>query len=798
MDSKNIKTDVRGALFIGISMPILAEEKEDIVTEETVEEVNEETTEEIVSEIIEDVEENSEADSLEVLEIEEEIEEKTTSKAVDTEFDPSLFTINFDTPGIALISNVPVSDNLYIPGEFDFGNEGVRRLVITTPKIFNNKVKHLVIAEVNGQKVGIETQDLSTAFGDESVMETADLRGLDVSQVTDMKSLFTRNSSLKDLNVEGWDTGNVTDMKFMFYYASTLKEINLNSWDVSKVKDTQNMFAIARSLETIHFADWQLDSVENLRTMFYSSPKLRNIDVSKWKTPNAKNMYGMFWVANGLTLDLKDWDVSNVETMEVMFYFTKNIPELDLSNWDVSNVKNFDWMFTDSQFETIKLDHWNTESAQSMERMFAYNRRLKDLDVNHFKTSNVDDMHGMFDGITMRYLDLSNWDVSNVETMDSMFYKTPELKILNLSGWETKAGVDLTETFLNYDFSTNSIIPVEKLIITTDPHIKAYDFARDLNSPLEIASFNANTIEEDGSLYGSFSDGDLIKDLTLQNITYDSMAAVDSEIQLFTEHNTPEDERPDSPVSFNHWIVDTGEKAEDFVQAYINNGKETYEARWSNAILTYNANTTDTSLSGDVPETLAFTIGDTLTVAANTGNLERLGYKFIGWSTNPTNDEDDIIYGQDAQQTPTITPTDSLTLYAVWKEYEQTINWHLNNGDDTVQTTHKTNEFIELIDEPLKEGHVFIGWYQDEALTKPIFEYMEALEENADINFYAKYEEKIVEPEKPEEKEDVEVEETKTKDKDVKTGIRDTSILTISIMIISIVSVIVLKKKKNA
>ena len=53
-----------------------------------------------------------------------------------------------------------------------------------------------------------------------------------------------------------------------------------------------------------------------------------------------------FTAKNG---DISNWDVSNVEDMECMFYNTKF--NGDISNWDVSNVKDMDDMFYDSPLQ---------------------------------------------------------------------------------------------------------------------------------------------------------------------------------------------------------------------------------------------------------------------------------------------------------------------------------------------------------------------------------------------------------------------------------------------------------------
>ena len=68
-----------------------------------------------------------------------------------------------------------------------------------------------------------------------------------------------------------------------------------------------------------------------------------------------------------------------------------------------------------------------------MVNMFRGCHKIKSIKgVNHFNTSNVINMHGMFQLChELECLDLSNFDTSNVTDMDGMFsncYKLKEIK----------------------------------------------------------------------------------------------------------------------------------------------------------------------------------------------------------------------------------------------------------------------------------------------------------------------------------------------------------------------------------
>jgi len=83
--------------------------------------------------------------------------------------------------------------------------------------------------------------------------------------------------------------------------------------------------------------------------------------------------------------------------MKDMFYGCRNLISLDLSNFDTSNVRSMYYMFDAcSNLKTLDLSHWDTSNVTDMGYMFSGCSSLTSLDVSKFDTSNVTDMNGMF------------------------------------------------------------------------------------------------------------------------------------------------------------------------------------------------------------------------------------------------------------------------------------------------------------------------------------------------------------------------------------------------------------------
>ena len=145
------------------------------------------------------------------------------------------------------------------------------------------------------------------------------------------------------------------------------------------------------------------------------------LTTGKYKVVNMKNMFE--YCQSLITLDVSNWNTSNVTSMSNMFTNCDKLTSLDLSNWDTSNVTSMSYMFYGcNSFTSLDLSNWNTSNVTSMSSMFNYCNSLTSLDVSNFDTSNVTNMDWMFNYCnSLTSVDVSNWDTSNVSSMRSMF-----------------------------------------------------------------------------------------------------------------------------------------------------------------------------------------------------------------------------------------------------------------------------------------------------------------------------------------------------------------------------------------
>mgnify|MGYP000006138658 CR=1 FL=1 len=148
---------------------------------------------------------------------------------------------------------------------------------------------------------------------------------------------------------------------------------------------------------------------------------------------------------------------TNTETIRLhpdcqgMFMLFKKMKNLDLENFDTSIVENMHTMFDEMwTLESINLSNFDTRNVRTMHAMFNADFLLKNLNLSSFQTNNVSDMAFMFaDMSKLRELNISNFDTSRVTDMMSMFSDMRSLTSLDLSNFDTSKVTNMDQMFLD-------------------------------------------------------------------------------------------------------------------------------------------------------------------------------------------------------------------------------------------------------------------------------------------------------------------------------------------------------------
>lgn len=263
------------------------------------------------------------------------------------------------------------------------------------------------------------------SWGDQSICYGSDATKIYANP--DSSYMFSSFSGIYSADLSGIDTSEVISMKGMFKGASTLSSLDLSRFDTRKVQDMSEMFSeMAPGRGGFNFAldlsSFNTQNVTNMKGMFRGSTKFTGLNMPNFNTSNVTDMSEMFSRASRLTsLNLSSFDFQNVRDMNNMFSYTQ-IASLVVSRFNTGNVLNFSHLFDDTPLTSINTTAFETQSATNMSSMFA-GVKLATLDLSSFNTQNVTDMSTMFAGTEyLTTLYLTNFDTRNVTKFNEMFY----------------------------------------------------------------------------------------------------------------------------------------------------------------------------------------------------------------------------------------------------------------------------------------------------------------------------------------------------------------------------------------
>ncbi len=226
----------------------------------------------------------------------------------------------------------------------DLGKAATSNTIINAIKSNNNDDArfNLVVA----QNANIDLSNCFNMFNNCKKLVSADLKGFNTENVTDMYGMFNGCSSLTTIDLSSFNTGKVTDMRDMFYGCNSLTTLNLSSFNTSSVTSMEQMFYECRALTTLDLSSFNTSSVTSMRSMFYECRALTTLDLSGFNTGKVTDMALMFYACLSLTtLDLSSFNTSNVTTMSTMFNYCQSLTTLDLSSFNTEKVGNMGSMF---------------------------------------------------------------------------------------------------------------------------------------------------------------------------------------------------------------------------------------------------------------------------------------------------------------------------------------------------------------------------------------------------------------------------------------------------------------------
>ncbi len=128
--------------------------------------------------------------------------------------------------------------------------------------------------------------------------------------------------------------------------------------------------------------------------------------------PNLEGMYS-------IEVEFK----GRINDCSYMFYDCSNLYSIDLSNFDFTDVVNMSDMFNYCiNLKEVKFNQKIINTVDNMSYMFNHCKKLEKIDLNNFRTEKVTSMAGMFQHCeSLKEINISNFDTSNVIQLSCMF-----------------------------------------------------------------------------------------------------------------------------------------------------------------------------------------------------------------------------------------------------------------------------------------------------------------------------------------------------------------------------------------
>ncbi|EOG9807296.1 BspA family leucine-rich repeat surface protein [Listeria monocytogenes] len=438
---------------------------------------------------------------------------------------------------------------------------------------------------------------------------------------------------------------------------------------------------------------------------------------------------GLFYNSVATSLDLSNFDTSNVSYMDEMFSRSA-VTSLDLSNFDTSNVAGMMNMFYGSAATSIDVSNFDTSKVTTMRNMFSGSAATS-IDVSNFNTSNVTTMYGMFSGSAVTSIDVSNFDTSNVTNMPYMFSRSA-VTTLDVSSFNTSKVTNMTDMFSGTQQLQN---------ITLGNQFQFLSANAGLPNPTPTADYtgkwqnvgNGTVNDPKGVFAGTATelmstyDGSTMADTYVWQPTLLEVNVQDSVLMVGDTWNPADNflsaDNTGNPVEFKDIIVtgsvnttQPGVYSVDYSYGSMTSTAtitvlETIPASWVNFFVD---GTNVRSIPGSALSTANWDLTTGLWDSWNPGTIKvptaklpseptKQGYEFKGWEDTTGSIVDFNTLDLD------LNSQNEFNFYGAFEKKEYTVTFDIDGKKETQKVL-----FEDLIKEPVapkKEGHKFVGWY---------------------------------------------------------------------------------------
>ena len=238
---------------------------------------------------------------------------------------------------------------------------------------------------------------------------------------------------------------------------STFEEFDFDNSKLKYVNTFNNFFCNCKNLRKIkNFRPTNKCSCEQ----FFKNTKDDTIGDYTIELENCdfSNVIDAVEFFDGSPFNREDFDCSNFNFNKLvatkwMFRNMNKIVTLNLKNWDVTNLSLVDGMFDScNNLEHIYTSSWGEMKVGTTERMFYNCRKLKEVNMPYLISQYTTGLFQLFTGcVELEYIDTTNWDFSNVGDTRYLFNNCKKLNF-DFSKFNTKKIYNAEYMFSNSGF----------------------------------------------------------------------------------------------------------------------------------------------------------------------------------------------------------------------------------------------------------------------------------------------------------------------------------------------------------
>ena len=169
-----------------------------------------------------------------------------------------------------------------------------------------------------------------------------------------------------------------------------------------------------------------------------------------------------------------------------MFYNTTSFNQ-DLSSWNVSNVERMHGMFQGASTFDGDISIWDVSNVTSIYYMFSDAANFNQ-DISNWDISNISSLMQMFSGATSFNQDISNWNTENVTSMSQMFQTATSFD-QDISNWDISNVQNMNSMFDMFNQISNLSDENKCLIHTAFSSNSAWEY--DWSELCELSIYKA-------------------------------------------------------------------------------------------------------------------------------------------------------------------------------------------------------------------------------------------------------------------------------------------------------------------